>query len=418
MLDYLQKFKPDLIGLNTTSPCISDTVESVAIIRKIYSGLAIAGGHHATALPELTLQKIPGLDGVVKGEGEMATLKIAMGENPETIPGVWWRKRNGTIGHTPPHQIENLDDLPFPDLNLLDMDFYTSPSLDSIRGHFLSVAPILTSRGCTNRCDFCAESLTYGRGIRFHSPEYVIEWVKKILVEYQVEGIYLCDNNFLAHEERAREICEKILSKGLNRNFKWAIQARANSIHPDILRLLKKAGCILIELGIESTSQVHLNSIHKGTTLSINERAIALCRKERIYAHAFFMTGFEGETLSDLDQGLRWIKQAKPDSFSWYPLDIHPGTALYQKRGNQFFEKNEWTEENISRYYGVDHLSSISKKERDRWKKKYLQPYQKWHYRVTILRVNPISKLAPLFIWRIKEYFRNGYRRLKHEQFL
>ncbi len=413
MVDHLRTFKPDLIGLNTISPCISDTVECVTIVRKVYSGLVIAGGYHVTALPELSLRKIPGLDGVIEGEGEWAMLRIAMEENPESIPGVWWRKKEGAILHMPSKQIENLDELPFPDLDLLDMAFYTRPSLNSIRGHFLSVAPILTSRGCTNRCDFCAESLTYGKGVRFHSPDYVVEWIKKVLKDYRVGGIYFYDNNFLANEERGREICEKILSNGLDRKFKWAIQARANTLHADLLRLLKRAGCILIEIGIESALQNHLNGVTKGATVSVNEEAIMSCRKEGIYTHAFMMTGFEGEQLSDLENGLRWVKQTNPSSFSWFPLNIYPGTALYQKKGNDFFEKNEWTEGNISRYFEEDHLSSVPKEERDRWIKKVLAPYQEWHYRLTILKVNPISKLVPLLIWRTKEYFRNGYRRLR-----
>jgi len=235
-----------------------------------------------------------------------------------------------------------LDQLPFPALDLLDMAFYTKPSLNSIRGHYLSVAPLLTSRGCTNQCDFCTESLTYGRGVRFHSPEYVLEWMKKVWVDYKVEGIYFYDNNFLVSEERAQEICEKILSTGVNKKVKWAIQARVNHIHSEILKLLKKAGCILIELGVESVLQSHLDRVRKGTTVSINEKAVALCQKEGLHVHAFMMTGFEGETLPDLEKGLHWLKQIKPDSFSWFPLGIHPGTLLYQKKGDGFFEKNEW----------------------------------------------------------------------------
>jgi radical SAM superfamily enzyme YgiQ (UPF0313 family) len=406
MIEHIRQFQPDLIGLNTVSPLIHDTVETVTSIRKVFNGMLLAGGHHATALPDLTLLKLPGLDGVVEGEGEMPMVDIAKGEHPSTIPGVWWKKEKGKVIHTPPRQIENLDHLPFPALDLLDMAFYTKPTLLSIRGYYLSTIPILTSRGCAYRCDFCCESITYGKGVRLHGLEYVIEWIRKVLMDYRVEAIYFYDNDFLFDEVRSIELCEKMLSTGLSKKVQWAIQTRANRIHIDILKLLKKAGCISIELGVESALQNQLNNIHKGTEVDINEKAIALSRREGISVHAYMMTGFEGERISDLQKGLHWLKRVKPDSFSWFPLMIHPGTLLYKNKGNHFFEKNEWTEENILRYYKSDFLSCISGEERQEWTNRHLVPYQKWKFRQHIFRVNSLQKLIPLLLWRVEEFIK------------
>ncbi len=407
MIEHIQRFQPDLIGLNTISPLIHDTVETVNSIRKVFKGTLLAGGHHATALPELTLLKLPELDGVVEGEGEMPMIEIARGEDPAMIPGVWWRKENGKVIHSPPKQIENLDHLPFPALDLLDMAFYAKPSIHSIRGYYLSTLPMLTSRGCAYRCDFCCESITYGKGVRPHGIEYIIEWMEKMLTDYPVEAIYFYDNDFLFDEVRAIELCEKMLSTGLSKKVRWTIQTRVNRIHTDILNLLKRAGCVSIELGVESAQQNQLDHIHKATRVDINEKAIALSRREGISVHANMMTGFEGERISDLEEGLRWLKRVKPDGFSWFPLMVHPGTRLYKDKGNGFFEKNEWTEENITRYYRSDLLSSISAEERQAWTKRYLAPYQKWSSRWHIFRVNTPKKLIPLILWRVKGAMKN-----------
>jgi anaerobic magnesium-protoporphyrin IX monomethyl ester cyclase len=413
MIDHIQRFQPDLIGLNTISPLIHDAVETVNSIRKVFKGTLLAGGHHATALPKLTILKLPGLDGVVEGEGEMAMIDIAKGENPAMIPGVWWRKEDGEVTHTPPKQIENLDDLPFPALDLLNMAFYSKPSLNSIRGYYLSVLPMLTSRGCPYRCDFCCESITYGRGVRPHGLEYVIEWMKEILTDYRVEAIYFYDNDFLFDEVRAIEFCERMLSTGLSKKVRWAIQTRVNRIHPNILNLLRRAGCISIELGVESAQQNQLDHVHKATQVEISEKAIALSRREGISVHANMMTGFEGEKISDLEEGLRWLKRVKPNSFSWFPLMIHPGTRLYKNKGNGFFDRNEWTEENIARYYRSDSLSSVSAEERQQWTKRYLAPYQKWNFRWHIFRVNPPEKLVPLIQWRVNEAIKNFFASIR-----
>ncbi len=403
MMEGIRRFQPDLIGLNTLSPVIHDTAECVRLIRSIYAGPMVAGGHHATALPELTLLRIPGLDGVVEGEGEIAMAKLADGADPVTVPGVWWKGKEGPVTRPPSSQIETLDSLPFPALDLLDMAFYMKPSLSYIRGYYLATVPVLTARGCVYRCDFCSESLPYGKGIRFHSPEYVLEWIKKLVVDYRGEGIYFYDNDFLADENRAKEICERILSAGLSKKIKWGIQTRANRIRGEILRLLKKAGCVVIEIGVESASKNHLDSVHKKITVEMNELAIRLCKKEGIRVHAFMLTGFEGEKVSDLQQGLQWLREARPDSFSWFPLMIHPGTALYRRSGNSFFEKSDWTEMNIINYYQTDFLSSIPAEEREKWMDRHLLPYQKWRNRLNFLKANLPRKLVPLVVWKVKE---------------
>src|SRR4030043_2090256 len=102
------------------------------------------------------------------------------------------------------------------------MSFYTKPTLLSIRGYYLSTIPILASRGCAYHCDFCCESITYGKGVRLHGLEYVIGWIRKVLMDYQVEAIYFYDNNFLFDKVRSIELCEKMLSTGLSKKVKWA----------------------------------------------------------------------------------------------------------------------------------------------------------------------------------------------------
>ncbi|MBI4775654.1 MAG: B12-binding domain-containing radical SAM protein [Deltaproteobacteria bacterium] len=394
MIDHVRRTRPDMVGFNTVSPLIYDTIESVALIRSVYSGPMVAGGHHATALPDLTLRRIPELCAVVEGEGEIPMVELVSGAAPETIPGVWWRKKEDQFIHTPPHRNPNLDDLPFPAFDLLDMKYYTRPSISTIRGFYLSTVSILSSRGCERRCDFCSESSTYGRGVRFHSVDYVMEWIRHILKNYGVEALYFMDNDFLIDERRAGEICERMLSEGMHKRIKWAIQARANRIQPAILRQLKRAGCILIEIGIESGLQDQLNSVRKGTTVQVNERAVKLIQRHRMHPHLYMITGFEGETLSDLEKKLAWIKHLNPASFSWFPLQLYPGTALYEKRGNRFFEENEWTRERIQAYYKNTCLASFSPRERDEWMKIHFQPFFRWRHHVNLLLRNRPLKLA------------------------
>ncbi len=396
MLDTVNDFQPDIIGLNTVSPMIYDTVHCARIIRNIFSSMMLAGGHHATALPLLTLEKIPELDGVGIGEGEESLLELAGGKKPEEIRGFIWRKSPGKESFG---RMEELDKLPFPDFSLFDTNFYTRRASSTIRGFHLSTLSMLGSRGCLHRCSFCTESLTYGHGVRFHSMEYVTEMVNKTLKQYpHVEGIYFHDNDFLISSKRAVQICEGLMASGLQWKLKWAIQTRADRLTPEIAGLLKRAGCICVEIGVEAAAQKELDAVGKRTTVSVNETAIAICRSMDLSVHAYMLTGFEAETIADLSHRLEWVKKVRPTSFSWHPIQIHPGSPLYLRKGISFFEEEDWTEENVFSYYQRDHLSPIPAGQRDAWMKEHYEPFGLRFARLNLLRSNPPWKLS-LLLW-------------------
>ena len=401
MLQKIADYKPDLIGFNTVSPLIFDTVECAALIRQQYDGLLVAGGHHATAMPELTLQKIPELNGLIQGEGEIVLTRLANGEDPSVIPGVWWNS-SGVVAGSAPEQLAELDSLPLPTLDLMDMDFYTTPNRKAIRFQQLSVVSMITSRGCLNNCDFCTENLTYGSGVRTHSPGYVLEWMKKILTDYKVGGFYFHDNDFLANRERTVAICEGLIKSGLNRKMKFAIQARVNHLDPEILKLLKRAGCTMIEMGIETFSQDHLDAVHKHTSTDMNIRALQMCRAANIAAHAYMIVGFAGETASDLDERKRWLEKAGGHfTYDINDLKLHPCTKLYRERGGSFFEENEWSEKGVSAFYHTDHISSLSSADKYAWLKE-TAPDRRRRNRMATLRHNPPGVLFYLLVRRVK----------------
>lgn len=403
MLEQVQAFQPDLVGLSTLSPLIYDSVACVALLRSVYEGPILAGGYHATALPELTLRKIPDLNGVVTGEGEIALSRLASGEIPWQVPGVWWREGEEIRPPlAPAEQIEDLDLLPQPALDLMDMDLYTQRTDGVIRRHNLSVATLVASRGCLRKCRFCAESLTYGRGVRLHSPAYVLDWMRRVVTDYQVDGIHFHDNDFLVDEQWAREICHGIRAAGLDRKVKWSIQARADHLDSEMARLLKASGCALVEIGIETGCQDELDRMAKGTSPAVNKEAIALCRKAGLDVHAYMLTALENETISDLEQRLAWLKSARPTSFQWTPLHIYPGTVLYAEKGDDFYAAQEWTEEAIAEYYRTDRLSAIPPEARQEWMSRRFAPYARWHEWRHALGHYPLRKLVRLALTKLR----------------
>lgn len=390
MIQAIRTFSPDMIALSTISPAIYDTADCVQFIRPFYNKTIIAGGHHVTAMPGLTLKRIPGIDWAVSGEGEFVLASLAKGDDPYTIPGITGRKGNDMVS-VPREKITSLDALPFPKMDILNLPYYLKENPATIRGFNLSVATVLTSRGCPHQCSFCAESLTYGPGIRFHSPEYVMAYLKELTGRYPVNGIYFMDNDFLANRGRAETICRLMIEQGFGSRLKWAIQTRADRIDAPILFILKKAGCVKIELGIESGHQHQLNQVNKDEDLDASETALRLCRENGIRIHAYMLTGLENETIGSLDRQLAWLKRLKPDTSSWSLLHLYPGTLLYQQKGEDFFESHPWSETAINDYYSRSLLSGIPEKERRRWVESRLNPWLRQISVLSHLRNNPVS---------------------------
>jgi anaerobic magnesium-protoporphyrin IX monomethyl ester cyclase len=394
MKSEILNFGPDIIGFSTVTPLIYDTLECVLYIREFYNGIIIAGGHHATAMPEQTLKKIPGIDFAAAGEGEYTMLSLAEGKDPGSIPGLFSKNADNPVFRFA--QISNLDELPQPDYKIFDMDYYTQADSHTIKGFYLKTASILSSRGCMNNCKFCTESLTYGRGLRFHSSDYVIENIQRLIADYKVEGVYFNDNNFLASPTHAENICRKIIAKNIHKKVKWAIQTGTSTINDEILQLLAQASCVKIEFGMESVKDKNLKSMNKNTTVDLNEMALSLCKKYGIKIHSYFMSGFEGEKISDLNNTLAWINKFKPHTFSLSPLSIYPGTSIYESSGKEFFEKNAWTRNNIGNYFKGYDLNNITKEERNEWYLKTFKPFFSKYFRKAQLQANPIKAILKM----------------------
>jgi radical SAM superfamily enzyme YgiQ (UPF0313 family) len=400
MLDTVKSFAPDVVGFATISPLIHHVAHCAQILRKQFDGMILAGGHHATAMPHLTLEKIPGLDGVGIGEGEESLLALAEGNPPDEITGLLWRqnchlnqdRENLELTKPVAGRIKNLDSLPFPDFSLFDTAFYTRRTSSIIRGFYMSTLTMLCSRGCSKRCSFCTESLVYGGGVRFHSAEYIIEMVERTLRQYpQVDGIYFHDNDFLIEPERAEHLCKKFIKTGLAKRFSWAVQVRADRLEPVLLKLMKKAGCIKMEIGVEAATQNDLDFMQKDTTADINEKALRLCRETGISVHAYMLTKTADESLADLQTKLNWLKQNRPDTFILNALQRFPGSLLYRETGDRFFETHDWTIENIRGFFNEDIFSKVSPQERQQWMQSCFEPFYRSHHRFTRLkRTSPL----------------------------
>jgi radical SAM superfamily enzyme YgiQ (UPF0313 family) len=286
-------------------------------------------GSHPSVFHRQILEENPFVDGLCRGEFEYTVRDLALalsnGEDINGVQGLLWRDISGIHINPDRPLIENLDELPFPDRDIVKIEPYQTAHYGGLKG-----TCVCTSRGCPYRCTYCLWPNTmYGRKFRARSPENVVDELDELENRYQAREIYFDDDTINFDMERLIKICQLIRQRDLH--LKWFCQARVDKVDEELLREMKAAGCYNIFFGVESGSQEILNKIKKGITLEQAERAFALCRKLGIRTQAFFLLGIPGETRETMRQTVGFAKKLKPSSAQFAIVIPHPGTELYEE---------------------------------------------------------------------------------------
>jgi len=334
---------PRYLGLSCTTASVENAAAIArAVKEKSPRTLVLAGGPHVTALPGETFERFPAFDFGILGEGEAALpdlLEALEGEqDPGRVESAIYRRGDEIRANPRRRLIENLDTLPFPAFDLLPHfpRAYRAPFLNYRKG---PAAPLISSRGCPQTCTFCDRSV-FGNRYRYFSEEYLGELISSLRRAYGVRHLVFTDDQFAAFRPRLVRLCEKLARGGLD--VQWNCDARVDSVDPELLRLMKRAGCWMISYGIESGSQQILDRIQKGISLEEAERAIRWTKEAGIRAKGLFMIGYPQETAETLEQTLDFILRSPLDEINLSFLTPYPGTELYRqlKGASEFSE--EW----------------------------------------------------------------------------
>ncbi|HSR11711.1 MAG TPA: radical SAM protein, partial [Thermodesulfobacteriota bacterium] len=290
-----------------------------------------------------TFRRFPEFDFGVLGEAEgvVGPLFSALGnrESPSRLPGVVFRE--GDEIRTTPRggTIEDLDRLPFPAYDLLPSfpRAYRPAFLNYLRG---PCASVLSSRGCPQACTFCDRSV-FGNRYRFFSEDYLLEWIAQLSRRHGVRHLVFSDDQFAGSRERLVRLCERIAGAGLD--LQWNCDARADSIDPHLLKLMKRAGCWMISYGIESWSEEMLGEVRKRISLEAAMQALRWTREAGIRTKGLFMIGFPGETESSLASTVSFVRRSPLDEINLSYVTPYPGTEIYRvlKRSPDFIENWE-----------------------------------------------------------------------------
>jgi len=284
-----------------------------------------------------------GADFIIQGEGEITLLELINSlekENSvENISGIVFQKNSNIKVNPSRNLLQNLDELPFPAWDLVDINAYKNIWKESNQPFTLNIA---TTRGCPYKCNWCAKPI-YGNRYNAHSPEYIVKEIAFLQEKFGVSRFWMCDDIFGLKPNWVQEFNTELQKANLKINY--YIQSRVDLLlKEDTIEALAKSGCEEVWVGAESASQKILDAMDKGTKVEQIYEAARLLKDHNIRVAFFLQFGYLTENRDDISKTIAMVKELLPDNIGIsvsYPL---PGTPFYEKVKNDLKLKANWTD--------------------------------------------------------------------------
>jgi len=385
ILRGIVKEKPDIIGITAMTPTMNSAINMARQIKEMNNDVIIVlGGAHVTLFPEETLQRVPEVDIVVRGEGEQTMFELVKTlENGDSVDsqvlGVAYREKNCIRSSPTRPFISDLDSLPFPAFHLLPMTRYR---LHPPHGRRMPSIPIITSRGCPYRCIYCSKSV-FGGKYRANSPTYVVDEIEHLMEKFDVREITFYDDVFTLDKKRVFAICEELERRRIE--IPWTCETRVNLVNKELVEKMKKAGCYMIAYGVESGTQEILNNLKKDITLEQAARAFELTHKIGIQTVAYFMIGSPGETPETIEETIKFAKKLDSDFVQFSITTPFPGTELFNLAIKEGMVPKDWDDYIYAGLRSIDYpafeTNTLNKEDLKKWDiQAYRSFYLRFHY--------------------------------------
>ena len=343
----LERFRPELVAIyeddfNYLSKMCLTNMRNAAFekarLAKESGAYVVVHGSDATDRLEDYLREP--IDAAVVGEGEETLSELARGPGGglAAIPGLAFLEDGKLVKTAARPLLRDLDALPFPAWDLVDVERYRSAWLE--RHDFFSVN-MVTTRGCPYHCNWCAKPI-YGQRYQSRSPASVAEELSFVRRAVGPDHVWFADDIFGLKPGWVEAFASEVESRGVRTRFK--IQARADLIDENVASALARAGCENVWMGAESGSQKVLDAMEKGIRVEQIFRATRLLRERGIRVSFFLQFGYPGEEWSDIEKTLAMVRTARPDDIGIsvsYPL---PGTPFHQRVQKDLRDKTNWTD--------------------------------------------------------------------------
>ncbi len=314
----------DLVGVTSFSYSLPHVYSLIDRIKLHTKAPVVIGGPHVS-VSHLKVMKDTAVDFAIKNEGEFTSLELleAM-KSPKpdfaAVQGLLWRKGSEAIENEERTLIQNLEDMPYPDYESFGLERYPCAKVKAI--------PLITQRGCPYKCTFCSVPLTMGGGFRSRSAQdsvkEIAHWYNKGWRHFQIN-----DDVFNLNPQRVMDICRLILERKLDITWELWNGMRVNGVTEELLDLMKRSGCRLVNFGCESGSPRVLKVIKKGLNKDMVTKAVTLTHKAGIPCSVGFIAGHPTETYEEAKESLKYAKSLPANFINFNNATPYPGTELF-----------------------------------------------------------------------------------------
>lgn len=328
-LDYeevhrrVSEWKPDVVGVTAFTVQLVDVLHTVQTARAAGAKYVVVGGPHVSDFPRECVA-LPGVDAVVKGEGQQPMKELCdiweAGGSPRGLAGVMAHP-DDPVPEQDVYFSNDLDDYPIIDRRIVDYQRYYD-----VMGAGGVFTTLISSRGCPYRCTFCN---TPRHRYRVMSPGRVCDEIEHCL-SLGIKEFYFVDDTFNITNKRVIDLCDEIIRRKLE--LSWTVRFRVKGVTRELLQKMKAAGCSRIQFGVEQGTEEGLLRLKKDVTVREIESAFRLCREVGIRTVAYFMIGTPTErTRDDVLDTIDYSIKLDPDFVMYNVLTPFPGTTLYDE---------------------------------------------------------------------------------------
>jgi radical SAM superfamily enzyme YgiQ (UPF0313 family) len=320
----MARFRPELVGITSVTLNHHIAASIAEVVRKCDERVPIAmGGPHVSFEIESSFRDLPALDYIGIGEGEHTMVELARAltgrMDLRDVRGLALRDGDRAVRTAPRPLEDDLDTIPDPARDLVPLARYLA---------FDAHASIVTSRGCPYSCVFCSAPAWTGRQVRYRTPSLCVDEIERVAALGFTE-ICIEDDLFTLYRKHFLAICNDMIRR--NTGIRWNAFSRVDTITPEIVEIMARAGCQAICFGVESGSQEILDLVKKKSNLDKVKEAMRMTQAAGISALASFIIGLPGETESSLRQTVKFANELHDEFGSLYGFHVlspFPGTEV------------------------------------------------------------------------------------------
>lgn len=351
----MKAFSPQMIGISVLTGAWHNTLMLVLAIRRELPGVPIVMGNtHAAVFVESILSD-GHADIIVRGEGERTIVEvasaIASGDGLDKVLGVTYRDESGVHENPVRPVIRDLDSLPFPAWDLLDLTAWRYQRIPMVNLDSIPL-PLMASRGCPYSCTFCSQD-KYVKLFRRRKTEKVVEEIDTMINRHGFKAFGFNDSYFPWDEKTSFEFADQVRAHSWYKDTRWVTETRVDRVDDRSMKAMADAGLHAIFFGFESGNPAVLQSLGKGTTVEQGYEAVRIAHRHGVLVIGFFMIGVPGETPQAIEDTFRFAVDAGVDIAKFAVTIPYPGSNLFSMLGrdrltpeecDQFTSWYDWSE--------------------------------------------------------------------------